>query len=106
MEDRRQGGAKRGRTTLPAIFARREMPGARRAAPSVLADAVIVGALRRELPACVRGPADRWRRRAQRAPARRRGTLPAPESAKCPSFPSGSGTRPGLAAVVVLAISL
>ena len=83
------------------------MPGARRAAPSVLADAVIVGALRRELPACVRGPADLVAApRPEGSRPSGRGTLPAPESAKCPSFPSGSGTRPGLAAVVVLAILL
>ncbi len=69
------------------------MPGARRTVRSVLAVAVTVGALLRELPACECGPADLV---AAPSPEGSRpsglGMPPAPESARCPPTPPGSGT--------------
>jgi hypothetical protein len=66
------------------------MPGARRTVRSVLAVAVTVGALRRELPACGCGPADLV---AAPSPEGSRpaglGMPPAPESARCPPTPPG-----------------
>src|ERR1039457_3693753 len=71
------------------------MPGARRTVRPVLAVAVHLGALLRELPACGCGPADLV---AAPSPEGSRpsglGMPPAPESARCPPTLPGFGNLP------------
>ena len=68
------------------------MPGARRTARSVLAVAVTVGALLRELTTCGCGPADLVAApRPEGSRPAGRGMPPGPESARCPPTLSGSG---------------